>query len=144
MVKKTTEAPAAPATSAPADPAPDLWPAVLSALMGLATAMVAVSRFPHQPVPVALTARVETAQRDLADAVAAAGGASPSIEGGMAAAYDDAWIKSAFEGLNAALKTRFEEEAQARAAEVKAVLDGLPDLIDQRIAAAAAQAADPA
>ena len=159
MVKKTTDAvpptPAAP-TAPAGDLAPNPWPAVLSAMMSLANAMVAVARFPNQPVPVVLTARVETAQQALSAAVAAAAaGGSPSIDVPGGAPYDDAWIKSDFEQLNAALKTRFEQEAQVRAdalregfetiaADVKAMLEGLPDLIDQRIAAAAAQAADPA
>lgn len=106
-----TAADVASADAAAAPPATPAVPAALMAFAQLGAAVAAVARFPNQPVPEKLVARITEAQANV-DAAVSAGwvapeGAAPSGEG--APAYDDAWIKTQFESLDAALKTKFEE-----------------------------------
>jgi hypothetical protein len=75
------------------------------ALLGLASAVAAVARFPNTPVPDALVDRITQAEQDLKAALT--GEAIPAVAAAPGAAYDDAWIRDTFKGLEKALDERF-------------------------------------
>lgn len=75
------------------------------ALLGLASAVAAVARFPNTPVPDALVDRITQAEQDLKAALT--GEAIPAAAGAPAATYDDAWIRDTFKGLETSLDDRF-------------------------------------
>lgn len=120
---KTPAAEPTPPTEAPTEGLPVATlnlgevPAV-AALVGLIGAVAALAGFPSRPVPDSLLQNLAKAREAFMDALAeplafpavAAAGASPDDASPAAAAlaYDDAWIKAAFESLNEQLKARFE------------------------------------
>lgn len=115
---------------------------IVVAAIALAGAMAAVARFPNQPVPQPLVDRITAAQRAFE---AAAGDFTLTMpEGG--AVYDDAWIKSALEELDAGLKAKFEAIAQTEkeAAEFRKdsaqVIDDRFKALEKRLEAAEAAA----
>lgn len=151
--------PAAVATSAIQAPTSLTGPAaVLVALATLAGAMAAVARFPNQPVPNALVAKIDVAQLALTEAISEVlplldGKALIPIEGaeGEIQGYDDGWIRKALEDLDPALTVRFGEiealldEIKAARAEAAASIAERFDAIEARLAAieaAAVSAAD--
>lgn len=75
------------------------------ALLGLASAVAAVALFPNTPVPDALVDRITQAEQDLK--LALTGEVIPAVAGAPAAAYDDAWIRDTFKGLETSLDDRF-------------------------------------
>lgn len=111
---------------------------IVVAALALAGAMAAVARFPNQPVPQPLVDRITDAQRAFE---AAAGDFTLTMpEGG--AAYDDAWIKSALEELDAGLKAKFEaiDTTHKEAAEFRKdsaqVIDDRFKALEKRVEAA--------
>lgn len=77
---------------------------IVAAAIALSGAVAAVARFPNYPVPQPLVDRITDAQV----AFEAAAGDFTLPTPGEGQSYDDAWIKSALEELDAGLKAKFE------------------------------------
>lgn len=103
QAEKTTSAEAA--GEAPVTTLKDV--PILTALLGVVQAMLAVARFPSSPMPVALTDRLSAAQQEFIAALDAP--MFPSMVGApeQVGGYDDTWARDKFSSLEGALKERF-------------------------------------